>query len=132
MRKKKRMPVQQKILSSSASTNNTPAKMMSKHDRTSAVHFKPMQITEKISTDQMGRFPKTSSNITKYAMACYVHDTNGILTEYFKRREDKELTRAFTVIYDYFVARGLTPKYKSSTTNALQQKQDCLPSCSPS
>ena len=43
-------------------------------------------------------------------MACYVHDTNGILTECLKSRDDKELTRAFTVLYDYLVARGLTPK----------------------
>jgi len=94
----------------SAPTKNTPAEMTSKHDRTSVVHFKPMQITGKISTDQMGRFPKTSSNGTKYVMACYVHDTNGILTECLKSRDDKELTRAFTVLYDYLVARGLTPK----------------------
>ena len=93
-----------------ASKNFTPAEMTSTHDRTSVVHFKPMQITGKISTDQMGRFPHTSSNGTKYIMACHVHDTNGILTECLKSRDDKELTRAFTVIHEYLVSRGLTPK----------------------
>ena len=96
----------------SAPTKDTPADMTSKTDRTSVVHIKPMQITNKISTDQMGRFPKTSSNGTKYVMASYVHDTNGILTECLKSREDKELTRGFTVIFDYLVSRGLTPKFQ--------------------
>ena len=104
----------------SATTTNIPAAMTSKTDQTSVVHIKPLQITGKISTDQMGRFPKTSSNGTKYVMACYVHDTNGILTECLKSREDKELTRGFTVIYDYLVLRGFTPKLQLLDNNALQ------------
>ena len=84
--------------------------MTSTNDQTSEVHFKLMQITGKITTDQMDHFPKTSSNGTKYAMACYVHDTNDILTECLKSREDKDLIRAFTALYNYLVVRGLTPK----------------------
>ena len=60
----------------------------------------------------MGRFPKTSSNGTKYVMACYVHDTNGILTECLKSREDKELANAFTTIYNFLVSRSLTPTFQ--------------------
>ena len=71
--------------------------------------FRPLQITGRIATDQMVRFPKTSSKGNKYIMACYVYDTNGILTECMRSREDKELTRAFTAIYDSLVDRGLTP-----------------------
>ena len=40
-------------------------------------------------------------------MVCYVHDTNGILTECLKSRKDKELTQGFTVLYDYLVPPGL-------------------------
>ena len=69
-----------------------------------------MQIMGKNTTDQMGRFPKTSSNGTKYVMVYYVHDTNGILTECLKSREDKELKWVFTTLYNYLVAHGLTPK----------------------
>ena len=48
--------------------------------RKSEVLFRPLQITGKIATDQMGRFPKTSSNGSKYIMCAYVNDKNGILT----------------------------------------------------
>ena len=78
--------------------------------RPSIIHFKPLQITGKIATDQMGRFPKTSSNGTKYIMACYVADTNGILTRCLKNRSDSELTKAFTSIHTFLVDRGLTPQ----------------------
>ena len=42
-------------------------------------------------------------------MACYVYDINGILNECLKSREDKELIRDFTVIYDSIVKHSLTP-----------------------
>ena len=108
--RKKKMNAHLKKLPPSVSSNNIPAEMTSKHDRASVVYFQSMQITRKISTDQMGRFRKTSSNGIKYVMTCYAHDTNEILTECLKSREDKELTRAFTVIYDCLIACGNTPK----------------------
>ena len=92
----------------SISTNNLPVEMTTPHVRESEALFHPLQITGKIAIEQMGCFPKTSSNRTKYVMACYIHDTNGILTESFKSREDKELSKAFTSIYNSLVNHGLT------------------------
>ena len=97
------------IPSQSASNNNFPAEMMTLHVQKRGALFRPLQITGKIETNQMGRFQKTSSNGSNYVISCYVHDTNGILTECLKSRKNKELTRAFTAIYDSLVECGLTP-----------------------
>ena len=56
----------------------------------------------------MGRFPKTSSNGSKYIMAAYIEDSNGILTRCLKNRNNNKLTKAFSSIYFFLVRHGLT------------------------
>ena len=96
--------------STSEHTVFDPAEMTTTQKvRKSEVLFRPLQITGKIATDQMGRFPKTSSNGSKYIMCAYVHDTNGILTRCLKSRSDNDLTTAFASIHSFLVEHGLTP-----------------------
>jgi hypothetical protein len=63
-----------------------------------------------IYTDQTGRFPVVSSKCNKYIMILYDYDSNAILAQPIKDRTAPELLKAFQVIEQELVARGLTPK----------------------
>jgi hypothetical protein len=60
-----------------------------------------------IYTDQTGRFPVVSSKGNKYIMILYDYDINAILSQPIKDRTAPELLRAFQVMEQEFVARGL-------------------------
>jgi hypothetical protein len=63
-----------------------------------------------IYTDQTGRFPVVLSKGNKYIMILYDYDSNAILAQPIKYRTDPELLKAFQVMEQELVARGLTPK----------------------
>jgi hypothetical protein len=63
-----------------------------------------------IYTDQTGIFPVVSSKGNKYIMILYDYDSNAILAQPIKDRKAPELLRAFQVMEQELVARGLTPK----------------------
>jgi hypothetical protein len=63
-----------------------------------------------IYTDQTGRFPIMSSNGKTYIMILYDYDSNAILAQPIKYRTAPELLKAFQVMEQELVARGLTPK----------------------
>jgi hypothetical protein len=63
-----------------------------------------------IYTDQTGRFPVVSSKVNKYIMLLYYYDSNAILTQPIKDRTAPELLKAFQVMEQELVARGLKPK----------------------
>jgi hypothetical protein len=63
-----------------------------------------------IYTDQTGRFPVVSSKVNKYIMILYDYDRNAILAQPIKDRTSPELLKAFQVMEQELVARGLTPK----------------------
>jgi hypothetical protein len=63
-----------------------------------------------IYTDQTGRFPVVSSKGNKYIMILYDYDGNAILSQYIKDRTAPELLKAFQVMEQELVARGLKPK----------------------
>jgi hypothetical protein len=63
-----------------------------------------------IYTDQTGIFPVVSSKGNKYIMILYDFDSNAILAQPIKDRTAPELLRAFQVIEQELVARGLKPK----------------------
>jgi hypothetical protein len=64
----------------------------------------------KIYTDQTGIFPVVSSKGNKYIMILYYYDSNAILAQPIKDRTAPELLRAFQVMEQEFLARGLKPK----------------------
>jgi hypothetical protein len=63
-----------------------------------------------IYTDQTGRFTVVSSKGNKYIMILYDYDSNTILAQFIKDRTAPELLRAFQVMEQELVARGLKPK----------------------
>jgi hypothetical protein len=63
-----------------------------------------------IYTDQTDRFPVVSSKGNKYIMILYGYDRNAIMAQPIKARTAPELLRAFQVIEQELVARGLKPK----------------------
>jgi hypothetical protein len=64
-----------------------------------------------IYTDQTGRFPVVSSKGNKCIMLLYDYDSNVILAQPIKDRTAPELLRAFQVMEQELMARGLKPKY---------------------
>jgi hypothetical protein len=63
-----------------------------------------------IYTDQTGRFPVISSKGNKYIMILYDYESNAILAQPIKDRTAPELLKAFQVMEQELVARGLKPK----------------------
>jgi hypothetical protein len=73
-----------------------------------------------IYTDQTGRFPVVSSKGNKYIMILYDYGSNAILTQLIKDRTAPELLKAFQVMEQALVARGLTPKLMKLDNEASQ------------
>jgi hypothetical protein len=63
-----------------------------------------------IYTGQTGRSPVVSSKCNEYIMILYDYDSNAILVQPIKDRTSPELLRAFQVMEQELVARGLKPK----------------------
>jgi hypothetical protein len=63
-----------------------------------------------IYTDQTGRLPVVSSKGNKYIMILYDYDSNAIMAQSIKDRTAPELLRAFQVMEQELVARGLKQK----------------------
>jgi hypothetical protein len=63
-----------------------------------------------IYTDQTGRFPVVSSRGNKYIMILYDYDRNSILAQPIKYRTAPELLKAFQVMEQELVERGMKPK----------------------
>jgi hypothetical protein len=63
-----------------------------------------------IYTDQTGRFTVVSSKGNRYIMILYDYDSNAILAQPIKDRTAPELLKAFQVMEQALLARGLKPK----------------------
>jgi hypothetical protein len=63
-----------------------------------------------IYTDQTGRFPVVSSKGNKYIVILYDYDSNAILAQPIKDRTAPKLLKAFQVMEQALLARGLKPK----------------------
>ena len=75
-------------------------------------YLQTIEFIGKVSTDQTGRFPVTSSRISKYLMVLYDHDSNAILAEPLTSRNERELIRATCVLHAYLSDHSLTPQYQ--------------------
>ena len=65
----------------------------------------------KTYSDQTGMFPCVSSRGFKYIFVMYDYDSNSILTEPIKNRNENELIRAFNKLHDYLTKHGCKPKF---------------------
>jgi len=66
--------------------------------------------TGTIHTDLTGRFPVTSLQGHKYLLILYHYDSNAILAEPLKSRNDSEVLPAYDKLINLLKARGLTPR----------------------
>ena len=78
--------------------------------RTHQVFMKITEFSNKIYTDQTGRFPVTSSRGYKYIMIAYDYDSNNILAEPLKSRTGLSIKNAYHKIRQLLISHGLTPQ----------------------
>ena len=76
------------------------------------VYLQMVGFTGKVSTDQTGRFPVTSSRGSKYLMVLYDHAGNAILAEPLTSLSERKLIQVTHVLHAYLSNRGLTPQYQ--------------------
>jgi hypothetical protein len=79
-----------------------------------------------IYTDQTGRFPVVSSTGNKYIMVLYDYDSNAILAKPIKDRTAPEFLKAFQVMEQELVDRGLKPKLMKLDNEASKLLKDYL------
>jgi hypothetical protein len=79
-----------------------------------------------IYTDQTGRFPVVSSKGNKYIMILYDYDSNAILAQPIKDRTAPELLKAFQVMEQELVTRGLKPKLTKLDNEASKLLKEYL------
>jgi hypothetical protein len=87
--------------------------------KTHCVHAATI-VAGKIYTDQTGRFPVFSSKGKKYIIILYEYDGNAIMAEPIKNRTSMELLRAFQVMEQKLIARGLKPRLVRLDNEASQ------------
>ena len=83
----------------------------------------------KIATDQTGRFPTTSSQGSTYVLILYDYDSNAILAEPIKSRNQHEILRAYKKLHLYLTDRGLKPQLQrldNEASNLLKQEMTRL------
>ena len=80
--------------------------------RTQMEYMQTIEFTGKVSTDQTGRFPVTSSRGSKYLMVLYDHDSNTILYEPLTLLNERKLIRATRVLHAYLSDCDLTSQYQ--------------------
>ena len=66
--------------------------------------------TEKIFTDQTGKFPITSSAGNRYILTLYEYGSNNILAEPTKSCTKEKILRTYKVLIDKIRSRGIVPK----------------------
>ena len=80
--------------------------------RTQMAYLQTIELTGKVSTDQIGRFPVTSSQRSRYLMVLYDHDSNEILAKPITSRNRRKLIQSTRVLHAYLSYSGLTPQYQ--------------------
>jgi hypothetical protein len=79
-----------------------------------------------ICTDQTGRFPVVSSKGNKYIMILHDYDSNAILAQPIKDRAAPELLKAFQVMEQESMTRGLKPKLMKLDNEASKLLKEYL------
>jgi hypothetical protein len=89
----------------------TPESDMVQEDKCNFIYSAIME-TNQIYTDLTGRFPTTSLSGNKYILILYDYDSNIVLSAPMKNRGDKYMVRAFDLLIQSLIIRGLKPSLK--------------------
>jgi hypothetical protein len=79
-------------------------------DRTNTIFVDVHHVTGKLSSDQTGRFPTTSTSGHNYLMVVYEYDANFIHAEPLKSRSGPTILAAYQHVHQLFTNRGFKPK----------------------
>jgi hypothetical protein len=82
--------------------------------------------TNQIYSDLTSRFPTTSLSGNKYMLILYDYDSNSILSAPMKNRGDKEMVRAFDLLIQSLILRGLKPLLQRLDNEASLALRDYL------
>jgi hypothetical protein len=82
--------------------------------------------TNQIYTDLTGIFPTTSLSGNKYILILYDYDSNSVLSAPMKNRGDKDMMRAFDVLINFLIIRGLKPHFQRLDNEASLALINCL------
>lgn len=74
------------------------------------VFVKTYDVRETIFSDQTGKYPTTSQRGNKYIMVLVEIDSNAILVEPMKSRNDSEMIRAYDAIVQRLIQAGMQPR----------------------
>ena len=74
------------------------------------VYIKVYNVRETIFSDQTGKFPTRSKSGNKYIMVMVEIDSNAILVEPMKSRNDDEMIRAYDVLVTRLQRAGIIPR----------------------
>jgi hypothetical protein len=101
--------IRQNILSTQPSVDQ-PAQEpdMVQEDKCNYMYAVLME-TNQIYTDLTGRFSTTSLSANKYILILYDYDSSSVLSDPMKNRGDKDIIRAFDVLIQSLIIRGLKP-----------------------
>ena len=80
--------------------------------RTKMAFLKSAEVTGKISTDQTGRFPVTSSRGSKYLMVLYHYDSNAIIADPIKLCSEHKLVCAYSALHTRLSNCDITPLFQ--------------------
>ena len=92
--------------------------------RTHTVFLKQIEVTGRLSTNQTGRFPTTSSLGSKYLMIAHDRDSNKIPAHFLKNRSKQELKNAYKIIFEYLTKRDLRPMFQVMSNECSQSLKD--------
>jgi hypothetical protein len=85
-----------------------PESDMVQEDKCNYMYAAIMDINQ-IYTDLTGRFPTTSLSGNRYILILYDYESNSVLSAPMKNRGDKEMVRAFDLLSQSPIIRGLKP-----------------------
>jgi hypothetical protein len=91
----------------------TPESDMVQKDKFKFMYAAIME-TNQIYTDLTGRFPTTSLSGKKYILILYDYDSNSVLSAPVNDRGDKDMVRAFDLLIQSLIIRGLKPLQNQS------------------
>ncbi len=99
-----------------------------KKDRTIFIHILDMEdeATQKIFTDQPGRFPNKSSHGSQYIMVLTKINSDAILIEPMKNSTTGEIIWAYQTLIDQLRTAGIVPKLHILDNKCSQDFKDTI------
>jgi len=90
------------------------------------VHVILYEESQRLYTDQTGKFPVKSARGYQYVLIAYVYDTNTILYRPLKSKTAEELQSTYDELYSYLTKRGCKPTFHRVDNELSHDTQQLL------